>query len=109
MKRSVFLWALIAVIAAGSWTEAGAQVASEDWDVVVAPYLMGASMSGATTVRGLNVDIDVSASDIFSNLQFGAMGLVVARRGDWGFGAGLIWMALATAVRDTNVDFNPLK
>jgi hypothetical protein len=45
---------------------------------------MGASMSGATTVRGLTVDIDVSASDIFSNLQFGAMGLVVAREGALG-------------------------
>ena len=46
------------------------------------------------------------ASDIFSNLQFGAMGIAVARKGDWGFGADLIWMALGTTVRDTNVDFN---
>jgi len=104
MKRYVFLWAVIAVIAAGSWTEAAAQAASDDWDVVVAPYLMGASMSGATTVRGLTVDIDASASDVFSNLQFGAMGLVVARKGDWGFGTDLIWMALGTTVRDKQRD-----
>ena len=58
MKRSVFLWTVTVVIAAGSWTEAGAQAASEDWDVVIAPYLTGASMSGTTTVRGLSVDID---------------------------------------------------
>jgi hypothetical protein len=106
MKRRVSLWAVIAVIAAGSWTEAAAQAGSDDWDVLVAPYLMGASMSGATTVRGLSIDIDASASDVFSNLQFGAMGLVVARKGDWGFGTDLIWMALGTTVRDTNVDFN---
>jgi hypothetical protein len=67
---------------------------------------MGAAMSGATTVRGTEVEIDLSASDIFSSLQFGAMGLVVARNGHWGFGADLIWMALGTTVRDTNVDFN---
>ena len=72
----------------------------------VAPYLMGAAMSGTTTVRGVDVDVDVSASDIFSNLQFGAMGIAVARKGDWGFGSDLIWMALGTTVRDTNVDFN---
>jgi len=74
--------------------------------VFLAPYLMAAAMSGTTTVRGLEVDIDVPASDIFSNLQFGAMGIVAARKGDWGFGTDLIWMALGTTVRDTDVDFN---
>ena len=55
---------------------------------------MGAAMSGTTAVRGQEVDVDMSASDIFSNLQFGAMGLVVARKGDWGVGGDAIWMAL---------------
>jgi len=32
------LWLVIAAIAAGSWTEAAAQVASDDWGVVVDPY-----------------------------------------------------------------------
>jgi hypothetical protein len=72
----------------------------------VAPYFSGAAMSGTTAVRGREVDVDLSASDIFSNLQFGAMGLVVARKGNWGFGADAIWMALGTTVRNTNVDFN---
>ena len=57
-------------------------------------------------LRGVDVDIDASASDVFSNLQFGAMGLAVARKGHWGFGSDLIWMALGTTVRDTNVDVN---
>ena len=34
------------------------------------------------------------------------MGLLVARKGNWGFGADAIWMALGTTVRNTNVDFN---
>jgi hypothetical protein len=67
---------------------------------------MGAAMSGTTAVRGREVDVDVSASDIFSNLQFGAMGLVIARKGKWGLGGDAIWMALGTTVRNTNVDFN---
>ena len=106
MKRGVLLWAAVAVVVSGAWTPVAAQAPSDDWDVLVAPYFMGASMSGATTVRGREVDVDVSASDIFSNLQFGAMGLVVAKKGNWGFGADAIWMALGTTVRETNVDFN---
>jgi hypothetical protein len=106
VRRGVLLWAAVALVAAGAWTPAAAQAPSDEWDVLVAPYFMGAAMSGATTVRGREVDVDVSASDIFSNLQFGAMGVVVARKGRWGFGADAIWMALGTTVRNTNVDFN---
>ena len=106
MKRSVCVWLALAVVAAGSVTPASAQSAPDEWNVFVAPYLMGAAMGGTTTVRGVEVDIDVSASDIFSNLQFGAMGIGIARKGDWGFGTDLIWMALGTTVGDTQVDFN---
>jgi hypothetical protein len=97
---------MVAAIAAGAWSPAAAQTATDEWEVVVAPYLMGASMEGNTTVRGREVEVDVSASDIFSNLQFGAMGLVVAKKGAWGFGGDAMWMALGTTVRETNVDFN---
>lgn len=106
MKRRAGLWATVVLIASGAWTPAAAQVPSDEWDVTVAPYFMGAAMSGTAAVRGREVDVDVSASDIFSNLQFGAMGLVVARKGSWGFGGDAIWMALGTTVRNTNVDFN---
>jgi hypothetical protein len=106
VERRVCLWAAVVLIASGAWTPAAAQVPSDKWEVTVAPYFMGAGMSGTTTVRGRDVDVDVSASDIFSNLQFGAMGLVVARKGNWGLGGDAIWMALGTTVRNTNVDFN---
>jgi hypothetical protein len=72
VRRQIVLWAAIAAITlGGTWTPASAQTASDGWDVYVAPYLMGAAMSGTTTVRGAEVDVDLSASDIFSNLQFG--------------------------------------
>jgi hypothetical protein len=107
VNRYISLFALIAALVVGWATSAAAQPPPDDgWNVFVAPYLMGAAMSGTTAVRGLEVDVDISASDIFSNLQFGAMGLVVARKGNWGFGSDLIWMALGTTVRETNVDFN---
>jgi len=106
VKGYVCLWAVVAVIAAGSVMPASAQSASDEWEVFVAPYLMGAAMGGTTTLRGVEVDVEMSISDIFSNLQFGAMGMGFARKGDWGFGSDLIWMALGTTVRDTNVDVN---
>ena len=106
MKRRSGMWATVVLVASGAWTPAAAQAPSDKWDVTVAPYFMGAAMSGTTAVRGREVEVDVSASDIFSNLQFGAMGLVVARKGKWGLGGDAIWMALGTTVRNTNVDFN---
>jgi hypothetical protein len=106
VNRSAILGAIIALFVSGAWTPASAQAPSDKWEVTVAPYFMGAGMSGTTAVRGREVNVDVSASDIFSNLQFGAMGLVVARKGKWGLGGDAIWMALGTTVRNTNVDFN---
>jgi hypothetical protein len=106
VNRRAGLWATVVLVASSAWTPADAQVPNDKWEVPVAPYFMGAAMSGTTAVRGREVEIDVSASDIFSNLQFGAMGLVVARKGNWGLGADAIWMALGTTVRNTNVDFN---
>jgi hypothetical protein len=38
LHEATLLWLVIAVIAAGSWTEAAATVAGDDWDAVVAPY-----------------------------------------------------------------------
>jgi opacity protein-like surface antigen len=106
VKQSVRVYVIAAVVTAASIAQVSAQPAADEWSVLVAPYLMGAAMGGKTTVRGVDVDVDLSASDVFSNLQFGAMGAGVARKGDWGFGADLIWMALGTTVRGTNVDFN---
>jgi len=106
VKRFIPLWMVLIFAASGAWTPAAAQSSSDEWEVIVEPYLMGASMSGDMTLRGRDVKVDASASDIFDNLQFGAMGLFAARKGNWGFGADAIWMALGTTVRNTNVDFN---
>jgi hypothetical protein len=85
---SLFLIVIAAVPAAAQ------APASDGWTVVVAPYFMGAAMTGTTAVAGQEATIDMSFSDILENLQFGAMGLVVARKGNWGVGGDAIWMAL---------------
>ena len=93
--RKIRIASFVLVLAIMSTAPAAAQApAADSWKVTIAPYLLGAAMSGTTTVKGQELDIDMSASDIFENLQFGAMGLVMARKGNWGFGGDAIWMSL---------------
>jgi hypothetical protein len=75
-------------------TPSAAQAPSDGWHVTMAPYFMGAGMNGTSAVAGQELKVDMSFSDLLDNLQFGAMGLVVARKGNWGFGGDAIWMAL---------------
>ena len=70
------------------------QSVSDDWRVTIAPYFMGASMTGTSGVAGQELTVDMSFSDILDHLQFGAMGLVAARKGNWGVGGDAIWMSL---------------
>src|SRR5512136_3509309 len=92
--RKVTLLAVGVMFALLPATPALAQAPADGWRVTVAPYFMGAAMNGTTAVAGQELTVDMSASDIFSNLQFGAMGIVVARKGDWGVGGDAIWMSL---------------
>jgi hypothetical protein len=92
-KMSLAALMLFLIVIAASPTSAQVP-AGDSWKVTVIPYFMGAGMSGTTTVAGQEVTVDASFSDIVNNLQFGAMGLVIARKGNWGFGGDAIWMAL---------------
>jgi len=82
-----------------------AQSPPNAWKVTVAPYLMFAGMNGEAGIGRLNPEVDVSASDIFSNLQFGFQGYFEAMKGNWGVGADIIWMALGSST-DTPVPAN---
>jgi hypothetical protein len=92
--RSLRRFVLCIVLAALAATPSFAQAPADRWQVTVAPYFMGAAMNGTTAVKGQELDVDMSFSDILDHLQFGAMGLVVARNGNWGFGGDAIWMSL---------------
>ena len=74
MQRNIVWTVLVLTLAAGI-APAAAQPTGNDWDVAIAPYLMGAAMTRTTTVPDLEADDDIPASEIFSNLQFGAMGM----------------------------------
>jgi hypothetical protein len=54
--------------------------AAEDWNFVVAPYLLVPSISGDASLGRINdADVDLSGSDILSSLELGAMLQVEAR------------------------------
>ena len=112
--RIWFLCMMTALIAAPAVYGQAAGGSSDEWKFKLAPYLMFPWMDGKTAVRGREVDVDVGAGDIFSNLQFGGMGYFEARKGAWGFGADAMYMALGTTIDpdlgrnipSADVDFN---
>ena len=108
MKRFACAGTMVLVCLALASPAIAQQPASDAWQVTVTPYLMGAAIGGTAGARGVEAGIDLPASDVFSHLEFGFMGIVAARKGDWGVGTDLIFMALgATADRPAaDVDFN---
>jgi opacity protein-like surface antigen len=108
MKRFACVGTMVLVCLALASPAVAQPPASDAWQVSVTPYLMGAAISGTAGARGVEAEIDLPASDVFSHLEFGFMGSVAARKGDWGIGTDLIFMALgATADRPAaDVDFN---
>lgn len=85
--------ALVVFFAAASSAAAQAP-AADGWRVTITPYLFGAGMNGTTVVKGQELTVDQSISDIFEHLQGAAMGAAVVRKGNWGFGGDAIWMSL---------------
>jgi hypothetical protein len=92
-KTSRAAFALLLVLAVASAAAAQAPT-GDSWKVTVTPYMLGAGMNGTTAVLGQEATVDMSFSDILKNLQFGAMGLVTAKKGNWGVGGDVIWMSL---------------
>jgi len=111
MSRAA-LAVLLLLAAATSPTLAQSQGTSgkspDEWKFTLAPYLMLPWMNGTTAVRGHEVEVDVGPSQIFKNLQFGAMGYFEARKGPWAAGVDAVYMALGTDIArpSANVDFN---
>ena len=97
MNAKMKVGALVAAILLAPGAAARAQAQPEGWQVTLAPYMMGAGMNGTTGIGKLESDVSLSASDVFSNLQFGMMGYFEVRKGRWGVGADIIWMALGSS------------
>jgi hypothetical protein len=72
--------------------------------MTLAPYLWGSSMEGTAVVRGIEAEVDLSASDIFDHLDVGLMSMFAARRGNWGFAGDVVWADLGAEDDRAEVD-----
>jgi len=75
-------------------TAFAAPVDAEEWQHTVIVYGMGASMDGESQIGPLSVPIDISMSQVFDNLKFGAMMAYRADNGIWSFTTDLTYMNL---------------
>jgi opacity protein-like surface antigen len=68
------------------------------WDVAIAAYVWGASLTGDVGVGGLRpVDIDVSFGDILEKLDFAFMAVAEARYGRFGVFGDLLYTSISTS------------
>jgi hypothetical protein len=84
--------AAAALLAAAIATPAAAQ----GWSFVFEPYFMAPYMDGKSGIGPLDVNVSSSPSDIFSNLNWGAMGLFELNNGRFGLVVDLTYMNLET-------------
>ena len=66
------------------------------WDFTIAPYLMFPNMNGNVALGAINVDVSAGSSDIFSNLDFGAMLYFEASNPKWTIIFDLLYMDLSS-------------
>ncbi|MDQ0317481.1 outer membrane protein [Amorphus orientalis] len=72
-------------------------VSQPDWTVSVAPYFWAAGMSGTVSSFGAPaVDVDMSFSDILSDLDFSVMLAGEARHGRFSLSTDLLFLKLST-------------
>lgn len=76
-----------------------ALAADGDWQQTVVLYGMGAAIDGDAQIGDLTVPVDLSMSDVFDSLEFGAMGAYRADNGTWSFTLDATFMGLGGSSR----------
>jgi opacity protein-like surface antigen len=77
------------------------------WNHTFTAYLLGASMDGTTAIGPVEVDVDLSFSDIMDKLEFGAMAHYRGERDKLSLGLDVIYMGLGSdrpGIAETDVD-----
>jgi hypothetical protein len=86
----------------------------DGWNFTAAPYLLFPGMNGEIAMRGIPVEVDLSAGDIFSDLDFGMMLYFEAANDKWALTFDALYMNLGrrgeTPItgRDARVDLKQL-
>lgn len=86
----------------------------DGWDHTLLIYLLGPNINGTTGIGPLSVEVDASISDVFSNLDYGALASYAGEKGDWGVIFEMVYMALGAdgegraGIVGSEVDFDQL-
>jgi hypothetical protein len=92
----------LAAAAAPSWAQSRSrptEAMDGAWHFTIAPYMWASGISGTASVANLpEVPVDMSFSDIFSELDFGALGYFEARRDRFGIAADVVYVNLGAPV-----------
>jgi hypothetical protein len=96
-------WAVALVAAAApSWPQSKArptEAMDGAWHFTIAPYMWASGISGTASVANLpEVPVEMSFSDIFSELDFAALGYFEARRDRFGVATDVVYVNLSVPV-----------
>jgi predicted porin len=79
------------------------------WQFELTPYFWAAGMKGDVQAGNLpKTSVDMSFSDIWDNLDFGAMGAFEARKGRWGLLFDAIYMKVSTSATSSRTGPGPI-
>jgi hypothetical protein len=67
---------------------------AQGWEISLTPYFMAPNMDGKAAVGPADISVSASPADIFRNLNWGAMGILEANNGRFGFAVDLTYMDL---------------
>jgi hypothetical protein len=99
---------LMALTLIGPWVHAqNASDGDSKWEFSVVPYFWMAGMSGDMTVKGVPTDVDMSFSDIWSDLNFGGQLHVEAQKDRWGVFLDTTYLDLSSDGDATRVRSGP--
>ena len=68
------------------------------WHFIAASYMWFAALKGDVSIKGADIPIDESFSDVFSNFHFGFTGHFEGRKDRWGFATDVMYMNLHVPV-----------
>jgi hypothetical protein len=77
-------------------------VAADEWQHTAAVYVLGAGLSGESTVEGVDVDVDLSFSEVLDNLEMAGMAAYRGERGQWAVMANAFFVGLG-ATKDLSI------
>lgn len=79
------------------------------WQYELVPYFWAAGMKGDVQAGNLpKTSVDIDFSDIWDNLDFGAMGAFEARKGRWGLLFDAIYMKISSSATATRTGPGPI-